>query len=371
MGNVVDANVTQVSASQGNRNRKTFYAGGRYWVFYNRVNIYFASSVDGIAWGGITNVGVTVNDRGYAFSVWTDGTYVYYARTVGSHSQQVRFRRGLLNSPAAGQIAWDAEVIVHTGSDSWTPMICLDSSGYPWVYWHDRNDQKAYAKRATNVQGTAWGGIITVIAGIWLCSVGIVPLSNDKIFFFYTNHRDNVPHIVYGKMYDAGLGAQETIYSGLYNYASWSPTSNYVDEIYVALCDSSFNIRFTQRNGVWSAPITLYAKSEFDYATISWNAGTDNLWIFWNEIGTDHVYYIRRCGGVWGSVVDWQNETSDTLPHVLMNSAFENGTNRICAVYLRKAASPYELMFDMVDVCPIAGKPTSSLVPRMKVLDII
>jgi hypothetical protein len=59
--------------------RHTFYANGRFWVFYSdNTNIIYKTSTDGSSWSSATTVRAAVMCS--EFSVWFDGTYVHYTK---------------------------------------------------------------------------------------------------------------------------------------------------------------------------------------------------------------------------------------------------------------------------------------------------
>jgi len=63
--------------------RKTFYANGRFWVFYSDGrNMVYRTSTDGSTWSSATTVRAAIN--GSLFSVWFDGTYLHYAYAYNS-----------------------------------------------------------------------------------------------------------------------------------------------------------------------------------------------------------------------------------------------------------------------------------------------
>jgi len=63
--------------------RKAFSANGRYWVFYSDgTDAVYKTSTDGISWSS-TNVVKSGEAYGSDFSVWFNGTNVFYADQGG------------------------------------------------------------------------------------------------------------------------------------------------------------------------------------------------------------------------------------------------------------------------------------------------
>ena len=89
--------------------RKTFYAAGRHWVFFNDTYfINYLSSTDGSTWTGSNDVSTKSISSGQMFSVFFDGTYVHVAFCVANAGSAIYYRRGTPNSD--GTITWSAAV---------------------------------------------------------------------------------------------------------------------------------------------------------------------------------------------------------------------------------------------------------------------
>jgi len=335
--------------------RKCFYAGGRHWDFWAHKTsdfMYFSSSANGIAWDAPTSVGVVVF-RGYTFSVWTDGTYVYYARAcsgAGVDRGPLYFRRGLLNSPAAGQIAWDAEVVVDNYATCLAPMISRDSNGLLWIVWTRLGETNVYAIQSQNIAGTLWNVKVNIKA----CASGdravqaIVPLSGGKMFACWAQRNVN---IVKGKLWNGAIwGGEEVIGTLMTNYEPWSATSNFDDEVYVVWTDNSNVIKFRERNGAWGGTTTLSSEAELVYPAISWVDGSTCLYVFWTRQTNDHVYYIPRTDTTWQAIVDWIDESVDELPVDHISSFFKSYSNYVGVTYTNKLIADFNIRYDFLDL---------------------
>jgi hypothetical protein len=165
--------------------RKTFYANGRFWVFYSDgTNMVYRTSTDGSTWSSATTVRAATN--GYQFSVWFDGTYLHYAY---AYSSSIYYRRGTPNSD--GTITWSAteQTVSTTYNNASYPMVSVDSNGYAWIGYRDTDGTNyyPYVIKSGNNDGT-WGtGTITQLSttssSTW--EVSITPLTSGKILAVY------------------------------------------------------------------------------------------------------------------------------------------------------------------------------------------
>lgn len=132
--------------------RKTFYANGYWWIFYeaNGNGIYYQSSSNGLtSWSAptlFTNAGSTsAADTATAFSAWLSGTNLYYAvspcystsspcSTGGT--QQFWFGEVSLGSGSLTYVAQDLThsiLSTHYGSSVPRVSVAVDGNGYLWV----------------------------------------------------------------------------------------------------------------------------------------------------------------------------------------------------------------------------------------------
>jgi hypothetical protein len=124
--------------------RKSFYANGRFWVFYKTHffgvgtyhDICYRTSTDGTTWTDevfVTKVWGTT-DWGEDYSLYFDGTYFHYV--AKTDLTKLRYRRGLPN--ADGSIVWSAaEQVVTDSIRTWDPTITVDTQGYPFIGYAD------------------------------------------------------------------------------------------------------------------------------------------------------------------------------------------------------------------------------------------
>src|SRR6059058_4437807 len=129
-----------------------FYAGGRYWVFYEDLSgvcegqpgcFLFTSSTDGVTWMAPTNIGkhVTEND----WSIVTDGTHAFYTR-YNESSFDTECNHALLYGAGSlgtgGTIVWQPEQVVKSPSlTSAFPndVISIDSNNQIWIGYQEHD----------------------------------------------------------------------------------------------------------------------------------------------------------------------------------------------------------------------------------------
>ncbi len=131
----------------------SFYAQGRYWLFYEDSSIncenqggclLYTTSTDGVGWTSPTNVNVHVTDSD--FSVYTDGSNVFYARynetTFESDcGRNLQFRTGALSS--TGTITWQPEQTALVAGSAFSlpnEEIIVDSNGQAWIAFLSANE---------------------------------------------------------------------------------------------------------------------------------------------------------------------------------------------------------------------------------------
>src|SRR5438132_10002469 len=125
----------------------SFYAQGLIWLFFEDSSkrcegvpacLLYTTSSTGSSWTTPTNVGVHVTDSD--FSVYTDGTNVYYVRYdevtfESTCGKNISFRTGTLVG-SLGTVNWQAEQVALKGLSTNTypnDEIIVDSTGQTWI----------------------------------------------------------------------------------------------------------------------------------------------------------------------------------------------------------------------------------------------
>jgi hypothetical protein len=340
--------------------RKTFYANGRFWVFYSDgTNMVYCTSTDGSTWTSATTVRAAI--QGILFSVWFDGTYLHYAYAYAS---SIYYRRGIPNSD--GSITWSAaEQTVSTKYNYASyPMISVDSNGYAWIgyieytgsYWYP------YVIKSGNNDGT-WGTtpsgfpyqLSTTSNTDW--KVSVVPLTSGKMLAVYALSNAIVKARRWtGSAWDTEVATTSAISQGYY-YSAVAQGDDVHLTFHKATTYDIIYVKYTYSTNSFGTETTLVAGATSSSApVISINPSTNDLYVFaaTKTTGTpsdwtaDHIYYIKytASSGTWGSWTDWIDETNELLYHAARLSCFyKSYDSKIGLVYMTKTASPYNVKF--------------------------
>ncbi|MBO3803988.1 MAG: hypothetical protein JTT11_09010 [Candidatus Brockarchaeota archaeon] len=336
--------------------RKSFYANGRFWVFYcDGSNMAFKTSTDGTSWSSKTTIrSCTAADQ---FSIWFDGTYFHYAYCAGG---SIYYRRGTPESD--GTVTWSAGEQTAISGTNYLPCIAVDSNGYPWIGYH-QNKRPMVAKSSKN-DGT-WATQFTQDLTDWDMTYAIVvpvPLTNGKMACIYTSYNQRIRLKSWsGSAWNnewRTASADVCVYqnSGISAVAQG-------DTVHVVFLTGSYAIKYTSYtyDSNWSSSVTVQSSvTSTSTPVLSIDTVNNNLYCFWAGSPTaDHVYYKKRVGGTWdSSPTDWINEATD---HLTGNSAltcfYSSYSYKIGLVYMTKTSSPYNVRFEFLTMPVVPEYP--------------
>ncbi|GAG58997.1 unnamed protein product, partial [marine sediment metagenome] len=175
--------------------RKTFYAAGRFWIFYSDgTNMVYCTSTDGINWTDPETIRPAW--MGFRFSIWfeerDDETFLHYAYSLTSFNEPILYRRGIPN--ADGTITWstvgEEEAVAGVPGVAYTyPVISVDSEGYPWIGYclNSPATNYPYAIKSDNNNGTWTGEVpdqLSTVSGLYF--VTVIPLTVGKMLAVYS-----------------------------------------------------------------------------------------------------------------------------------------------------------------------------------------
>lgn len=365
----VDNNVTILESLQYPFQRNTFYSDGRYWAFYSDgTNEVFQSSTDGTAWSGKTTVRTCINDD--HFTLWYDGTYVHYAYNNAAAASSTYYRRG--NPASDGTMAWSAAeqtAIAGTSGDIHGELsICTNSSGnaliaYEW--WDNGTIIGTRVTKNANTDGT-WsttGGYpyqAHTLASEMTLSTIVLPLASDAFVVMQGLSGGKIGVREYnGSLWEDVVETSSSLYSWEY----WSAISNKGDEIHIAFRSGSI-IKHTIYNadtntlGAESTVVSLGVTP-----SLSIDITNNEVYCFWANYTTEHIWYNKYASGSWIGATDWIDETTNTIYGSTRISSFHNeGNDKIGLLYLAKSSSPYYMRFNLLDTEP-EPTPTPSITP--------
>jgi hypothetical protein len=350
--------------------RKSFYANGRFWVFYSDGSyMVYATSTDGSTWTSPTTV--TLAGQGFYFTVWFDGTYLHY---VFANSFKIYYRRGTPNPD--GTITWSAaeQIVTTIYNKAYYPMVSVDSSGYVWVGYIEYNGTYyyPYVIKSGNNDGT-WGTtppgfpyqLSTTETVAW--RVSIVPLTAGKMLAVYAYDAATVKAKKWdGSAWGTEVSTTSAIYYGFYH----SAVAQGDDVHLVFLKTSGYDIlyvKYTYATNSFGTETTLKAGATYTSAPVlSIDTATNDLYVFaaTKTTGTpagwtaNHIYYVKytASSGTWGSWTDWINESAEVLTYANRLTCFYQAYgSKIGLVYMTLTASPYNVKFDFLTMAPVVA----------------
>jgi len=346
--------------------RKSFYANGRFWVFYcNGSNIVYCTSTDGLTWS--TPATIRACAYGHYFSVWFDGTYLHYVYVYGA---PIYYRRGTPNSD--GSITWSAneQSVSTTYNRVYYPMVSVDSDRYVWVGYIDSPngvDYYPFVIKSGNNNGT-WGtGTVTQLSTTAGGSVSVIPLTARKVLVLYSCGSTLKAKRWDGSTWGSEVATASTPRSGNY----YSAVAQGDDVHLVFLKSSGYDILYTKyiySNNSFSSERTLVSASSTSAPVISIDTSTNDLFVFaatkvtnWPTGWTaDHIYYVKytASSGTWSSWTDWIDESSTGTNELLSDSDkltcfYQAYGNYIGLEYMTKTGSPYNVKF--TSLVPVRG----------------
>jgi len=348
---------TTTSSSAQSFGRNTFFAVGRYWVFYyvGDTGTYWSyrSSVDGITWSDVAATGFSNYNH---LGVWFDGTYVHLCATFGGTGGVLAYRRGLLNSN--GTITWNDAVYILTSTTCYHGNVCVDSAGYPWVTYQTGYGSSwgIYAKKSSTKDGTfSVATTQTLQDGLnanFYCQP--IPLTNQRILFAWMNTVYGGTPIYLRTWNGSSLNALVT---GSTNVAvSNTPPSTCPvgDDAHVVFQDTSGNVKyqyFDYSDNALGGETTIVATLTKNVLPVICKKSDTLLYCFWRNIDTDHMYYSKYQNSAWSSATDWIDESTDDFPTTFTQNCFYKvNYRRIGMAYITKTGSPYNIRFDFLKI---------------------
>jgi hypothetical protein len=356
---------TSAYATQYPFQRKSFYANGRFWVFYSDgTNMVYRTRTDGSTWTAATTVRPA--NIGYQFSVWFDGTYLHY---VYADASSIYYRRGAPNSD--GSITWSTtteQTVSTTYNKASYPMISVDSNGYVWIgYIDDYYDATKdidyiypYVIKSGANDGTFGTGtktqLSTTASNGWI--VSIIPLTSGKMLAVYAYGGGPVR----AKKWDGSAWGAEVATTLAIEYSFSDSAVAQGDDVHLVFLNSTgygvMYTKYTYSSNSFGTETTLQATATYTSApVISIDTATNDLYVFWAGYPTaNHIYYRKYTASTntWETAVDWITETALT-GNDRLTCFYQSYGSKIGLVYMTSTASPYNVVFAYL---PLNNPPT-------------
>jgi hypothetical protein len=355
---------TATGAVRLNYQDKSFYADGLFCVFYSDgTNMGYRTSSSGTgSWSSETTIRACT--QGYYFSIYFDGTYVYYAYSPDTANTALYYRVG--EPTSGGTITWLAaeQTAVAAGGgviDYAYPTVTVDSNGYVWIsYQYCSGSSYAYVtKCGVTVSGGsgAWSSTAagfpyeisaTAESGYYLRAV---PLSTSgAVVVIYGGGTGNSLWIdqYTGSSWDSVVS---TVHSCEAEY--WSAVADGANVDIVYMTGSSFEFQYVE---YMSSSNTLSSETtvESGFSTgayapaITLDPNTHNLYVFWEGYPTSaDVYYAEYvyASSSWTGTTTWIAESTALTSDITLSSFYETYSGYIGLEYQTATSSPYNVRF--------------------------
>ena len=389
---IVDPSTASPYATSMSYQRKTFYDGTNYWSFYyDGTNTVHKYSVDnGQTW---TNNGPVFATTGVnETSIWYDSlnSTIYAIGDTSTATNRVYVQVGGVNA-AAHTISWAASdaglktsTVALAGKNTY---ISKDLNGYLWVLSSNCTALGSYqlsAFRSSAVNNaSSWvftGQMLAAASALDNVKGSIVPAGSGSNVWAIYAYAGNVA----GKKYTGIWSVQALIYNSgaLKVNTDNSPPSVVVDGKGVVHVVYGTGYRWGQNSiprlqyshndtGLTTFtpglelpdPLEPYTVGDY-YPTISLDASTGNLFVFWIR-GNSTFVPITVMGsmcvsGTW-SYISFEPQTNFTKQY--LTSVYSvSGESKICWQWTQNTTAPSEVWFDDIQVPEFSMMPLVILV---------
>jgi hypothetical protein len=361
----VASGITTNTATVSTHMRKSFYANGRYWVFYSdATNMVYKTSLDGVSWSLQTTIRAA--DSGNRFSVFFDGTYLHYAYSAETANTPIYYRRGTPNSN--GTITWSAAeqtALAAVSTDTYNgPNISVATDGRAWIgyelYTTTGPARSPYVTRNNNTDGT-WSvasgfpyqlrGQMGSIANPHC--VEPVPLTTGYVFCVYGASGFTLR----GKRWNGGWGTEKATTNAVLGSNGYSAV-NEGDDVHLCFVtgsnpDTVIYAKYTYGSDSFGGETTIQSSPNGGLPAVSLNTTTNTLYCFWRNYNNGtHIYYKKKTqAGSWDSTAtDWIDESTDGLTASdRLTSFYKDYSGKIGLVYMAKTSSPYKVRFEKIN----------------------
>jgi len=377
----------------------SFYAQGLIWLFFEDSSktcegvpgcLLYTTSSTGSSWTTPTNVGVHVTDSD--FSVYTDGTNVYYVRYdevtfESTCGKNIFFRTGTL-AGSSGTVNWQAEQVALKGLSTNTypnDEIIVDSTGQAWIAFLSDSH-------------SACGGNGTDLPQI-IHSSGTNYASWTTPLTLSTAHSSNW-HIALvslgsGEIYASYWLRGSDLHGRLYNGTSWTPNLNLPDEqisstttqndvnawlfnsgmnvyaIYFDNTPETFNFASRSSTGTWTSNTigvgesrtgTTFSSSYYSFPdAASYDPTHNQFYLFWMNATLQRIDEWKGAGSSWTKTTKIVSIAPAPYPDSITSFITSSPTNSFQATggifYITGSSAPFTYNFVAL---PLSGSSTGT-----------
>ena len=370
------ATSTSNAAARYSYQDKSFYADGLFWVFYSDgTNLAYSTSSTGTSWTVGASSPIRACTAGNDFSIWFDGTYVYYAYTANSVDTAMYYRVGTPTS--SGSITWIAAeqtAIAAVSSVTYSnPYVSVDSAGHAWIsYDYYTTSITPYvtesASTASGAGGGTWGTtpsgfphqLSSTAESGWMSAT--IPLTSGNMLVIYAG---NGVYLYADEWSGTSWGTPITSAYEVANSEFFGAVAN-GNNVNIAYTTSAYAIQYMQyiySSNSFSAGATLESGASANYApVISMDPVTGNLYVFWAGYPTaNHIYYSEYSGSSWSSPVSWITESTSLTATYDLTCFYEAYGTYMGVEYMTATSSPYNVRFAFLQMAPTSQLSDSGI----------
>jgi len=316
---IEDVSGSPIAHSYG---RKDFYDNvtGRFWKFYSDgTNIKCTSTENGQTWNSSQTI--RVGDSGFQFYVHGFNGTIHYLYNSERTSDNIYYRKGVLNSN--GAITWSAseQVAVDAGTSQrfYACAVVTDTDGYPYLVFGNRTDPNS--KTINLVKNNHSNGTWQTASGFPkqinenpdndLVSGVALSLPDNKIYIIYCSAGNEEPPM--GRLWhDPTLGplenASDYTMSSNYHFSTVSDSYGHVHIVYRRTND---RVEYSFRNyttEAWETKdefVTSHLTSEslssavYSWPVICWNPDSEKVCVHWWTLEDKSAWLKIRNSTTW------------------------------------------------------------------------
>ena len=336
--------------------QKTFYAEGRFWIFFSdyvsSYKVYYTSSEDGQTWEEPTYVCPIYLASAYLDSYY-DGNYIYLALKYHS-TYDPRYYKGTLDG-TTGEINWiDSFEAIDVASNIGDPSIVTNSTGAVFVGVKEKKSalfgEPYVFIRHLNDTWTQFK--LNETFALYQYFVCLLNLTNEEIYaiYFYSEDNeelDNYP--IYGRKYNGNTWEDQEVVTTL------SPDTtkqgricavNNEDTIHLVLLENvTENITYVKYSeGIWQEPVVLVENKINCSPVIDIDRLTNNLYVTFQEENATYYVKYENSTSTWDlNPIKIYNDTNDLERNDVLSSSHINYQNYISYMYISNTSAPRQL----------------------------
>src|SRR6266571_4365787 len=328
----------------------------------------YTSSTNGSKWAPASTIPVHVTD--YDFSVYSDGSNVYYVRynetsfetTCGRNLQ---FRVGALST--AGTIAWQPEQTVATGASNRSypdDEIVVDSNGQVWIAYMIANKtecgrtgtDRPQVIHSTGTNYASWTGNTTLCVSVChsdIWHIALTSLGNGEVYASYWLPNRDLHGRLYNNVWQAEEQISTTTTTSDTNAWLFSSGTN-VYAIYYDNSTESLNLSSRTSTGTWTinrigtgeshTGTLAFSPSYFSLPdTASFDSINNRFYVFWMNATNHAIDQWAGSGSNWTRTTGVVSTGTVTYPDSITSFIQSTPTVLGSIFYTSSGSSPFTI----------------------------